>query len=369
MCYVTISNQLAVKMAVIYTFLTLAVLAFFVECRDQPVPSYIVNLDEPPQERWSHVVSRYADLYPLLVEELYKIIPRPVVDVITEITGKLDGVFPAPYGDEIRGIAKYTNSSVGETLMGNLAYDFTAFYHGNIKRRGACTSILALNSNGTLLHGRNLDYAFKDLIRNFTIDVEFHRGGTLVFRATTFAGMVGVFTGMRPGGLSISLDQRNRGFILSNIIDAVRTRLHGMVGIVIRDVLSDPTVTYASAVKILTQTKLIAPCYLIVGGPGQSGVVITRDRSETLDVWSFNVSRSWYLVETNYDHWEVPPESDDRRDATVKELERISRDNITMETLYEVLSTYPILNKGTAYTTLMSSGTPVHYSAVIRYPD
>lgn len=335
------------------------------------VPTYTVNLDQPPKERWAHVVSDYSQLYPLLVNELYNIIPKPIVEAITAVTSVLDHYMPQPYADEIRGIAKYTNSSVGETLMGNLAYDFTAFHHSfgsiNETKRGACTSILSLTPNGTLLHGRNLDYAFKNLIRNFTINVEFESKGRLVFKATTFAGMIGVFTGMRPGGLSISLDQRNTGEVWSNIFDAIRTKFHGMVGVVIREVLTDTSMNYNSAVKKLSQIQLIAPCFLIVGSPGKDGVVITRDRSKAVDVWFLNTTKSWFLVETNYDHWEKPPSSDNRRDPAIKMLNSLGHNNMSITGLYNVLSTYPVLNKATAYTTLMSSNTG-YYHAVIRYP-
>ena len=333
---------------------------------DVPVPKYTVNLDLPPEERWGPVVKDYAGLYPLLMEELYQIIPKPIVEAITGVTSVLDQFIPQPYADEIRGIAKYTNSSLGETLMGNLAYDFTAFHHGGKPKRGACTSILALDDNGTLFHGRNLDYTFKDLIRNFTINVEFQRKGQTVFMATTFAGMVGVLTGMRPGGVSISLDQRNTGEIWSNFYDALKTGFHGMVGVVLRETLSDISLNYNDAVAKLTTTRLIAPCFLIIGGPGGEGVVITRDRSKAIDVWHLN--ESWYLVETNYDHWKPPPASDNRRDPAIKTLDSIGRSNITAGSLFKVLSTPPVLNTGTSYTTVMSCGSLSYYHDVIRYP-
>ena len=338
-------------------------------CEDVEAPNYVVNLDKPPTERWSHVVSNYATLYPILMKELYKIIPKPIVDFATKITAVLDDYIPAPYGDEIRGIAKYTNSSVGETVMGNLAYDFTAFRHHLLKsRRGACTSILAVTANNTLLHGRNLDYAFKNILRNFTINVEFYKGGQLVFKATTFAGMVGVYTGMRPSGISISLDERNTGMIWENIIAALETKLHGLIGVLIRDVLTDKTISYEDAIQKLSKTHIIAPCYLIVGGLGKEGAVITREQTHSLNIWYFNGSSTWYLVETNYDHWNPPPSNDNRRQPAIQALERIGQKDITVESMYQVLSTYPILNNATAYTTVMITGSSSYYRGVIRYP-
>ena len=357
---------MAILPSLIFLSLSLSSFLQVVQPVDVPVPQYILNLDLSPEERWAHIVKDYAALYPLLIEELYQIIPEPIVVAITSVTGVLDQFIPQPYADEIRGIAKYTNSSIGETLMGNLAYDFTAFHHGSKTKRGACTSILAVDNNGTLFHGRNLDYTFKDLIRNFTINVEFQSKGQTVFKATTFAGMVGVFTGMRPGGMSISLDQRNTGEIWSNFYDSLKTGFHGMVGVVIRETLADINMNYNDAVSKLTSTRLIAPCFLIIGGPRAEGVVITRDRSKAIDVWHLN--ETWYLVETNYDHWKPPPATDNRRDPAIRTLNSIGRSNITADTLFRVLSTPPVLNTATSYTTVMSSGSLSYYEAVIRYP-
>ncbi len=39
-----------------------------------------------------------------------------------------------------------------------------------------------------------------------------------VLVATTYAGYVGVLTGMRPGAFSISLDQRESGYPIQNIL-------------------------------------------------------------------------------------------------------------------------------------------------------
>ena len=44
------------------------------------------------------------------------------------------------------------------------------------------------------------------------------------------------------------------------------------------------------------------------------GVVITRARTKADNVWELDIKKNvWYLLETNYDHWTVPPFYDDRR--------------------------------------------------------
>ena len=66
--------------------------------------------------------------------------------------------------------------------------------------------------------------------------------------------------------------------------------------------------SYQEAVKILSTHDLIAPVYFIVGGVGPyEGAVITRNQFKTIDTWTLDPNstgiESWYLLETNYDHW------------------------------------------------------------------
>lgn len=44
-----------------------------------------------------------------------------------------------------------------------------------------CTSIVAQDYKGNIYHGRNLDYAFGDILRKITIDVQFIKNGQVWF--------------------------------------------------------------------------------------------------------------------------------------------------------------------------------------------
>jgi N-acylethanolamine-hydrolysing acid amidase len=79
-----------------------------------------------------------------------------------------------------------------------------------------------------LLIAGNLDFNLAGLLRNLTIEVDFQSKGQTVFTATTYAGYVGVLTGMRPGAFSISLDQRESGSPIENIL-MVRAHEHAHV--------------------------------------------------------------------------------------------------------------------------------------------
>ena len=53
---------------------------------------------------------------------------------------------------------------------------------------------------------------------------------------------------------------------------------------------------------------------LLLGQSLLQACVITRSRQKAVDVWDIGSHGStWYILETNYDHWKSPPTYDDRR--------------------------------------------------------
>ena len=353
--------------------LLLFVLPSLVVSRDAKPSKYIIDLDLPPEERWAKVASDHADDFRKLLLQIEGMLPKELVLAVSDLAGNLDKYFPYPYADELRGIVKYGgNVTLGQTILGNLLYDLTAFRKIDHNRRGACTSIVASDKNGNIIHGRNLDYALSNTLRDMTIEVQFkNKRNPNIFTGTTFAGFVGVLTGARPGGISISLDERDVGEWWENVISALKQGSHGIVSLLIRDVLqNDEDMNFATAVEQLSSTPLITPCYLIVGGQLYTeGVVITRDRTAALDKWYIHPDKhQWYVLETNYDHWNSPPSDDNRRDPGIKAMDAVGRDYISYDTLFQVLSTDPVLNNGTTYTTIMSpSRESWFFNTTIRY--
>ena len=232
-----------------------------------------------------------------------------------------------------------------------------------------CTSIVAETLNGSIYHGRNLDYSFSDVLRKLTVVVDFQQGGQIMYTGTTFVGLVGLLTGQKPHSYTISVDQRNSGTWWMNAFEAIVAGTHGIMILVIRDALSNKEMDFASVVDSLTKQQLVAPSYIIVGGtkPGE-GVVITRDRAATRNVWLLDPDnrRGWYLVETNYDHWQPPPKEDDRRDAAIKAMDVTTRAGLNASSLFKVLSTPPVLNNETVYTAVMSAAIPELYGSWVR---
>ena len=123
-----------------------------------------------------------------IVNFVKALLPPGVFDALEKLMGALDDRLGPTYADELRGIANATGLPLGDIVIMNLYYELDS----------GCTSILAQNKEGQILHGRNLDSGVPGL-QNITIDVSMQKSGKEVYRLVTYAGYVGALTGMRAG--------------------------------------------------------------------------------------------------------------------------------------------------------------------------
>jgi acid ceramidase len=75
------------------------------------------------------------------------------------------------------------------------------------------------------------------------------------------------------------------------------------------------------------------------------GVIITRARNESVDIKPLGKDNLWFLIETNYDNWKKQPIYDDRLTPCIKCMQAKGRNEVSFETLFNVLSSRPMLNK------------------------
>uniref|UniRef100_A0A3B4GF00 Acid ceramidase n=1 Tax=Pundamilia nyererei TaxID=303518 RepID=A0A3B4GF00_9CICH len=294
---------------------------------------YTVDLDLPPSKRWSAVITdKKTD--PLMVDTL-----------------------PSPFNEEIRGIAAASGAPLGEVVLFNIFYEvFTV-----------CTSIVAEDEKGNLIHGRNLDFGLfmgwdvknkswiiSERLKPLVVNLDFKRNNQTVFKSTNFAGYVGMLTGIKPINV-LSLFVNVLICSHAGILEWILGQRDGMwMSFLTRSVLENAT-SYEEAKSRLAQTKLLAPAYFILGGNGTGqGCIITRSRLLSIDILEIDLKLGrWYVLETNYDHWKDPFFLDDRRTPGMKCMNQTTQANISVKTIYDVLSTKPVLNKLTTYTTLM----------------
>jgi acid ceramidase len=316
-----------------------------------PVRSFVVNLDLPPQQRWAHVAPYYRDPIQGMFNFVTGFIPsfmrQEVMDAVATVGAALE-FFLGDYGLEIEGIANVVGIPPGDIALVNLLYEMVSM----------CTSIVAETDDGRILHSRNLDFGlgtdFTTLLQNLTIQVEFQKGGKTIYYGTTYAAYVGLLTGMAPGRFGLSLNLRHSGDILGNLKELLNNPASNVVSFLLRSSLENDG-NYQAALKRLVSEPLISESYIIVSGTrAGEGAVITRNRTVAADVWSLDESNErWYLLQTNHDHWRPSPPGDHRSEVGDGAMSRIGRSNISSQAIYEVLSTKPLLNAQTTYTTSM----------------
>jgi hypothetical protein len=278
-----------------------------------------------------------------------------VLDVMATVGDALE-FFLGTYGLEIQGIADTVGLPAGDIALINILYEMVSM----------CTSIVAETPDGRVLHSRNLDFGlgteFTTLLQNLTLQVEFQKGGKTVYYGTTYAAYVGMLTGMSPGRFGLSLNLRHSGDILGNVRELLNNPNANVVSFLLRHVL-ETAESYPDALKRLVSEPLISESYIILSGVSSGeGAVVTRNRTTAADVWTLSAEdtpqtkkQTWFLLQTNHDHWLPSPPGDHRSEVGDKAMRAIGRDKISVEAIYQVLSTKPLLNAQTTYTTSMAS--------------
>ncbi|XP_050710880.1 acid ceramidase-like [Eriocheir sinensis] len=335
------------------------------------VPKYVINLNLAPQDRWTQLITDKRDQLRALVSDMRNLTRGLLGDwlfnVVINNLDHLTTTLPSPYREEVEGISKASGLLVSEVTLYNIFYEVFTF----------CTSIIGQDANGKLYHGRNLDFGLflgwnpkehtwkvAELLKPLVVQQEWQRDGKTVYESVNYAGYVGVMTAVKKDKFTFSLDER---FVMEGgYVGLLEWMLLGdhkqkWNAFITREVMEGAE-TYEAAKHMLSHTRLLAPVYFILGGakPGQ-GTIITRwrdnfhtdDLSTKLSTSSSSSSSAWFLVETNYDQWVSPPFYDDRRTPAVHCLRAAGRANMSLPLLYNVLSTRPVLNKLTTYTSLM----------------
>jgi beta subunit of N-acylethanolamine-hydrolyzing acid amidase/Linear amide C-N hydrolases, choloylglycine hydrolase family len=203
------------------------------DVRREPPPSYVVDLDLPPEERWAEIAAAYGSHWRAHVDQMWEQLhstqlygsssSRPgaakqaeeeeeeeeerVEEDMSEANdfasslaaAVLHGLAAAGLGDvalELQSLARLGGVTLTDMVLLHLSYETSA----------ACTSLVCY-ADGHPSIARTLDWNMTEL-RALTIDVEVHRGGTVLYHSTTWAGYLGVLTACKPGRFALAVNKR-----------------------------------------------------------------------------------------------------------------------------------------------------------------
>lgn len=263
-------------------------------------PSFQVDLDAPPEKRWEDVIAAHLHVFPEVLAYLDSPasgLPKTLVTLAsTFMSGLARTHLLTAYVPELKAISARANFPLGRLVLLTLMYELCA----------ACTSIVVSHSPFDQLRGagpvlfRTMDWELP-LLKKLTVHLQFHRSGVPCFEATSWAGYVGVLTGMRtatvtlpnassspsgstPGRYAVAVNYRRIGSSGMVNVWCMLTR-KWPVGFVVRHCLENKC-SFDEAVSFLSTERLISPVYFSVVGeqPGQA-TILTRSRREVDFAW------------------------------------------------------------------------------------
>mmetsp|Transcript_12911 Transcript_12911/g.20509 ORF Transcript_12911/g.20509 Transcript_12911/m.20509 type:complete len:367 (+) Transcript_12911:27-1127(+) len=334
-------------------------------------PTYIINTSLPVNEQYASLCADYVEQAIAAFYGIMAMIPteyQPIFEEISQLY--VDEYVTEPYKSEMEYFSNCSGLSMKDIMTVNLAYDMTVL----------CTSIVAVTPNGTILHARNFD--FPTVLRNDSVNLKFVDGATgdMLYEVTTFVGWVGAATVMRPHQFSITIDEHVKVENPDENFKAMKQGYFPSSWLLREAAMKDAT--FADAVDRLSNTKIVAPAYYIIAGTDGSmdGAIITRNQTHVNGPWNVTAKteferplyltaspHDWYLVETNYDYWRPTPTDDQRREAAIAMLDAVGQENISYDTLFNILSTPPVLQPYTVFTSLVHPSNPDEYNITVRY--
>lgn len=98
----------------------------------------------------------------------------------------------------MEALGKITGLPTYQALLVNSIVDFSSF----------CTSIVARMENGTVIHGRNLDFDFPTVMVHLVYRAMIKSKGKIVGEAAAIAGYIGFYTGLRYDTFTVSYNVR-----------------------------------------------------------------------------------------------------------------------------------------------------------------
>ncbi|KAF8196869.1 beta subunit of N-acylethanolamine-hydrolyzing acid amidase-domain-containing protein [Mycena galopus ATCC 62051] len=261
-------------------------------------PTYRVDLSAPPEDRYRQICADYkghlANIVPIYNDLLRSAGAPRTLNFLAKTL--LRRVHSSEENKEIRGISKAAGVPLHLVVAFNTFLDlFSGCSSGGVRVTDAGNG----QENG-IVHFRGLDWEMEPL-RKLIICVEYVRKGQTVARAVTYAGYIGVLTGVRAG-LSISLNYR---ILLGSSSSLLSHRLHQtalLLGFrhsipsILRNILLSPSPppSLESLARDLPRTPSTV-CYLTFCTPS-SVLILEKDLVSAVRLTSDD-----FLAVTNHD--------------------------------------------------------------------
>jgi hypothetical protein len=365
----------------------------------RPVPTFEINLDDPPADRFTHVARRFKKQYYKFYNEfgnstgalnmalgssLMRGPEDPELQAEAEGVAKALGI-PAYYIQqqqlafplqEMKGpfftYLHKMNMSIpsDETMLKTVASPqflkmFPAF---------GCTGIIARDDNdGTIWHARNLDIGFQHWIQNLTYNAVFKKGGKEIFTGQMIFPLQQVGTGMRrgPNGYAYEFNARygDTAMDSKSLMLNLYKEKRKPGGWIARKILENND-NYEDAVKAFSDTPLPGKEYAILSG-ANDGVILARNADSV--AYKMDLGKNRYILMTNFDYLYNDPKENIMWEKEVSRREKAQRilnasKVITPALLQQVITDDQVQIGATIFQAMMSVKHGVYNSTLPRCP-
>uniref|UniRef100_A0A7S2D1S5 ceramidase n=1 Tax=Alexandrium andersonii TaxID=327968 RepID=A0A7S2D1S5_9DINO len=290
---------------------------------------------------------------------------RQLVADINDPRVTLDNVFALNLRYELSGLAESPAGLQDTFATMDLQTMFSAPTEG-------CSGLLAAMPNGTVVHGRNMDYAGFEIPQpdgrvyhwpEVTTEVIFLKQGKPLFISVHWPGLLGVHTGMRFGGWTLEQNTRYHS-VEPDILYGLLDKSKGFVFEARKALETVPD--FETAVQTMYGVDYMAPMYFIMSGAKPyEGAILTIDRGgvhspnspqimrlnqETTAIKDGKPYEGWHILQTNDDLNGLP--LDTRRPVEEKRLSSSAQDSVGVPWVLDQMLTAPILQDSTVFTTV-----------------
>jgi hypothetical protein len=231
-----------------------------VEC-----PSLDVDLTKPVDERFEEVPLDAREKGKRILEAVLQEIPGPARFLADAARMRTSNRFHT----EACALARAVDTSWRWIMLANISYDLAMAFYG-------CSTMALPTPDGPVL-ARNMDWYPEDLLAQTSYLIRSRRGGQLAYANAGWPGVIGVVTGMSGHGFAVALNAVScpEGYSTGGY----PVLLH------IRRVLEDAE-DFESAVEMLANQHLVAPCLLtVIGTENSQRVVLERTPRRCAQRW------------------------------------------------------------------------------------
>lgn len=338
------------------------------------VPSFDIHLETAPELRWAEVSKYYMkDIIAMGTTFNSTLTSKFSPEELKDWTDVLTSRVPQNFLDEIAGMEKVINNPVwtaDRILLFNNLYE--------LESPTLCSGVLAASPDGTVIHGRNMDYAFVYKMPDgsthdwpdVTFDVNFWREGKKIITSVGWPILVGVHTAMRYDGWTFEQNTRHTNNHSANLEAAKQGAVP--FSIQMREIL-ETIPDFPTALAKISSTKWMAPQYFIMAGAGKfEGAVLSIDRgsehlADTPAIQRIDANKgAWHLLQTN-DDMNKPWDWDARRPMTENILSSKDQREVNENFVWDVVRSYTLFNPLTAFTWVATPATGYHDT--ITHPE